>query len=275
MKVTVYCRDCLKGLAERTCRLSKGDKELLDDCYNTIERLWNKGMTPPAIANRILHYIKEKTGVEDPYKDMKDREFSVAEKVVSELEVFSINDLEGVIKFSSIGNSTDIFPDTHGGFLSFDKIEFHGDLELIDEEVKKTNDEALIFGDNVGDFLFDIRLIRYLEERGKNVYYAVKEHPVQNDLSMGDVVRYGFDKIFNNFVSTGAGKVGIEKDDMNGKIKDLWGKDGLIIAKGMGNYETISEFSVRRKVIHIMKIKCPAVSMDVSYPMGSYVAIIR
>jgi len=275
MKVMEYCRDCLKGLADRTCRLSSGEVDLLNECHHIIDGLWHMGMTPPAIANRILYFIKDKTGIEDPYVDMKDRELSIAKDAMLALEGFFINDLEGVVEFSAIGNSTDIFPDTHGGFLDFDKIEFYGDLELIKEEMEKTGYEALILGDNIGDFLFDVKLIRYLEERGKKVYYAVKGHPVQNDLSLKDVVRYGFDKIFNNFVSTGTGKVGIEQDDMKGKIKELWEKDALVIAKGMGNYETISEFSGKRKVIHVMKIKCPAVSMDVSYPIGSYVAIIR
>lgn len=275
MKVTEYCKDCLRGLIDRTCRLSNAGIEVLYECNNILERLWVMGMTPPAIANSILHYIKERTGVYDPYIHMKDRELSIAKKAVSDLEGFFINDLEDVVKFSAIGNSTDIFPDTHGGFINPDKLEFYGDIDIIDHEINRTGGEALILGDNIGDFFFDMRLIRFLEEREKKVYYAVKGHPVQNDLSVEDVYRYGFDKIFKNFVSTGTDKVGIEQDNMNGILRELWEKDALVIAKGMGNYETISELTGERRVIHIMKIKCPAVSRDISYPEGSYVAIVR
>jgi len=274
MKVTGYCIDCLKGLVDRTAVLSGADEAARSYCHYIVRRMWEEGMTPPSIANRILRYIKEATGVYDPYEEMKDREALRAKKAVSELWGFFPDTLEGALKFSSLGNSTDIFPDTHGGFSGIDSLNFFGDMEEIAKEFDGKGKEVLLLGDNIGDFLFDMRLVRFLEERGKRVYYAVKEHPVQNDLSMKDVKRYRFNEIFDNIISTGTDEVGIEEKDIKGIIKSLWENDAVVIAKGMGNYETISEMDKTRHVIHILKVKCPAVSDNLGFPKGSYVATI-
>jgi hypothetical protein len=130
-----------------------------------------------------------------------------------------------------------------------------------------------MIGDNVGDFIFDMPLIEYLETKGKQVYYAVREKPVQNDLSMEDVDRFGLGKIFGRIISTGTDEVGLQKETFSGTIKALWESDAVIIAKGMGNYETISAFHNERPVIYIMKAKCPAVAQAIGQDEGTYIVL--
>ncbi|HPP05935.1 MAG TPA: ARMT1-like domain-containing protein [Syntrophorhabdaceae bacterium] len=275
MKVTEYCKNCLRELAEKTCYLSHAEKDVLWHCFEMIDELFGPDKTPPAIANKIHRFIRDATGVLDPYAEKKDREVSIAKKALFELNDLFIDSLEGVLKYSAIGNSTDTFIDGKINFLDEGSIAFYAELDNIEKELDKKEKDILILGDNVSDFLFDIKLINFLEGIGKNVFYAVKEGPVQNDLCMDDVFKYQFDRYFSNIISTGTHKVGIEKKDLKGKIKTLWERDATIIAKGMGNYETISEFQDGKKIIHIMKVKCPAVSAAISYPEGSYVAIVR
>ncbi|MCX7966476.1 MAG: ARMT1-like domain-containing protein [Syntrophorhabdaceae bacterium] len=276
MKVTRHCKNCLMRLAENTCFLSHADKEVLYDCFRLIDETFDENVTPPYIANKIFSLIKEKTNVLDPYREKKDKELSIARKATQAYYDHFGKDLEGVLKFSALGNSTDTFLDTvESDFLKLHKIEFYAELEKIDEEINKQDRDVLFLGDNVFDFLFDMKLIRFLEDKGKKVFYAVKEAPIQNDLSMVDVFKYQFDRIFSNIISTGNDRVGIEKKDTRGRIKEFWDGDAIIIAKGMGNYETISEFKDGRKVIHIMKVKCSAVSEAISHPEGTYVALVR
>ncbi len=275
MKVTPYCKNCLKALAEKTCYLSHAGKDVLLNCFMIIDELFGSDITPPAIANKIHMLIREKTGVADPYAEKKDKEVSIAKRAIMELDELFSFDLEDVLKFSALGNSTDTFLDAKTNFLDLSDIKFYAELDKIEKEIDREEKDVLILGDNVSDFLFDMKLIRFLENRGKNVYYAVKEAPVQNDLCMIDVFKYQFDKIFNNIISTGTNKVGIEKKDLKGKIMELWERDAVVIAKGMGNFETISEFRDGKKFIHIMKVKCPSISEAISFPEGSYVAIVR
>lgn len=275
MKAMAYCIECLKGLADRTAVLSGADGSIISDCYDIVEELWKKGFTPPGIANKLLRYIKERTGVYDPYEDKKERELGIAEKAAFELNSYFPDTLEGVLKFSALGNSTDIFPDLHGGFSEAADLAFYGDIDRIAREISLRGKEVLLLGDNIGDFLFDMRLVRFLEDKGKKVFYAVKEHPVQNDLSMKDVIKYRFNEIFDNIISTGTDEVGIEEKDIKGTIRQLWEGDSMVIAKGMGNYETISDIGRQKEIVHIMKIKCPAVSDEVGQSIGTYVAVMR
>ncbi len=271
MKVTKHCYGCLRGLADRTVALSGGDNAILSRSYSVIDDLWGDGRTPPEIANRLLSKIKEVTGVYDPYALIKDREVGLARRAARELAEVFPDSLEGFLKFSALGNSMDFFIDSGYDTTGF---EFRAEVDAISAEVCRKGKDVLMLADNVGELLFDIRLIRHLQAQGKAVSYAVKEHPVQNDLSVPDVERFCFRELFPNIISTGSGEVGIRRGRMKGTIKDLWEGDAVVIAKGMANYETISEYGDERTVIHILKVKCPAVAHAVGYEIGQYIAIL-
>ncbi|MDR2018805.1 MAG: ARMT1-like domain-containing protein [Syntrophobacterales bacterium] len=271
MKVTAHCYDCLKGLAENTVALSGGDNTVLSDAVGLLDRLWTGQGSPPAIANALLARIREVTGAYDPFRHMKKLELERARETAEKLEGLFGPTLQGAIMFSALGNSTDFFVK---GDFSPEPFPFFGPLDKITGEIyNNKGNEILILGDNVGDFIFDVRLIRFLEGIGKRVSYAVREHPVQNDLSMQEVVAYGFHELCRNIISTGSDEVGLREAHIRGAIRDFWEGGAVIIAKGMGNYETISEFNTKRPVIHIMKVKCPVVADNVNRAVGTYIAI--
>jgi damage-control phosphatase, subfamily I len=271
MKLLNHCHSCLKGLVEKAVLLSHGEDEILFSAYAMIDDLWNTGRTPPEIANKLLLFIKGKTGAYDPYLPIKTKEVEEARKTISGLKEAFPRTLGGFIRLSALGNSMDFFCQDGYATQGFD---FSGDIDKIEKEIYTKGSIVLLFADNVGELFFDMGLIRYLENLGKTVFYAVKEHPVQNDLSMPDVERFGLRKVFANIISTGTDEVGMKREDMQGRIKEFWESDGVVIAKGMGNYETMSEFQEERPVIHIMKVKCPTVAHAVSRMVGQYIAII-
>ena len=271
MKIRPYCHPCLFDLARRVVSLSRGNGNLLDQTARMIDELFSGGITPPAIANRLLAFIREETGVDDPYALRKEEEFRAAKGVLEQVKGRFSSSLEGTIQLASLGNAVDFFIDDP---YELDAFHFSAPMEKIASLIDSTNPEVLIFGDNVGEFLLDLSLIRLLEARGKTVYYAAKEGPVQNDLSMRDVEKFHLVRLFSGIISTGTDQVGMRREDMRGLIKDLWEGEGLVIAKGMGNYETISEFDHERPVVYIMKVKCKTVSETVGTSMGTYTAII-
>jgi len=271
MKAIEYCIGCLTKLAEKTLQLSSGyDRNSFSHCCTIIDKLYKGGKTPPEIANELHKHIKKTTGVCDPYVFLKEKELRKAKKAFEQLADSFSDSLEGVIKLSALGNSLDFFTDDTCGF-NMEGFKFSGDIDKIENEIY-IKEDILILGDNIGDFIFDMPLVDFLEDKGKYVYYAVKEHPVQNDLSMPDVFKFEFVKMFDNIISTCTDEVGIRLKTMKGKVKDLWETDSVVIAKGMGNYETISEYHSERPVIHIMKVKCPAVAASSGYEIGTYIA---
>jgi damage-control phosphatase, subfamily I len=271
MKVKSYCFSCLKNLAKDVALLTKADAKLLDDCYALIERRYSAEACPPDIANEVLRTVRERTGVDDPYKQRKTEEFERALIAAPSISRSFSASLEGIVKCSVMGNSVDVFiePD-----YNMERFVFWGTIEKIDDEIGRTGRHALIFADNIGEFLFDLPLIEYLQERGKEVFYSVKQAPAQNDVCLADVDRFGLRKWFSKFISTGAAGVGIRKEEMSDQVRGLWEGDTLVIAKGMGNYETISEFDHERRVVYMMKLKCPAVAESVNGSMGQYIAIL-
>lgn len=271
MKVKSYCLSCLKGLAEDVALLTKANGQLLLECYALIDRRYSPDACPPDIANEVLRTMRERTGVNDPYCERKAEEFNKALSAAPSIARSFSSSLDGVIKCSVMGNSVDVFVEPDYDMESF---VFSGAIEKIDNEIDRAGRQTLIFGDNIGEFFFDLPLIRHLENRGKEVFYAIKEAPAQNDLCLADVERFGLRERFSNFISTGAGKVGMRKDEMSLQVRRLWESDALIMAKGMGNYETISEFDHERSVVYIMKLKCPAVAESVNGTIGDYTAIL-
>ncbi|OPX95611.1 MAG: hypothetical protein A4E58_02023 [Syntrophorhabdus sp. PtaB.Bin006] len=271
MKPMEHCYACLRGLADKAVTLSKGDDAVLSHSYSVIDDLWDDSRTPPEIANKLLGDIKGATGTYDPYVSIKDKEVEMARRAVTELGDAFPDTLEGLLMFSALGNSMDFFIDSGYDTTGF---EFAAEVDTINTEIHSKGKDVLMFADNVGELLFDVGLIKYLEAQGKFVSYAVKEHPVQNDLSVPDVERFRFREVFPNIISTGSGEVGIRRELMRGRIKDMWEGDAIVIAKGMANYETISEYGDERTVIHIMKVKCPTVARAVGYSVGQYIAII-
>ncbi len=270
MKVRDCCRSCLRGLAEKTTALSSGDKELLARCFNIIDTLWTADATPTLISNTLLKHIRRETDVGDPYKDIKRNEFNQALEGFGGVCNRFPATLEGAIKLSAMGNSMDFFVNNSYNAEDF---QFSGKLDKIKKAIYINKKDVLMIGDNTGDFIFDVPLIRLLENGGRRVHYAVRSEPVQNDLSMLDVNRFGLDKVFERFVSIGNSEVGINRNEMSDTMKSLWQSDAVVIAKGMGNYETISEFRNERPVIHIMKIKCAAVAEDTKETEGTYVTL--
>lgn len=249
--------------------LSGGNEKLSEDCRVIVREMIEQKVTPPAIANTFLRLIKERTGITDPYRAMKDDEFRKARTALETVKTIFPKTLEGCIKISALGNSSDFFINT-----DYNDTEFHffADMDKIEEEIYNKRKYVLILGDNVGDFVFDMPLIGFFGRLRKLVYYVVREYPVQNDLSMIDVERFGLREFFSGFLSTGTDEVGLLKKDIQGRIKELWTGDAVVIAKGMGNYETMTEFAGERSVIHIMKIKCPAVAEAVGKDVGTYIA---
>lgn len=271
MKLSNHCYGCLKGLAEKVVALSRGNIDVLNRAITILENMWDRGHTPPAIANRLLRFVRQATGVYDPYVDLKTKEVEEATKAIRAFRPFFPETLEGLLKFSALGNAVDFF--CHDGYTVAD-FDFVGHIDKIEKEIYTKGDDVTIFGDNCGEFLFDLELMRFLEKMEKKVFYVVKEHPAQNDLSMADVKRFGYAKLFSNIISTGTGEVGIRKEALVGKLAELWQGNGVVIAKGMGNYETMSEFNNIRPVIHVMKVKCSTVAESVGRKVGQYIAMI-
>ena len=270
MKARERCYACLQDFARQIVSFSDANGALTERCFHLIDRLYSPSKNPTEISNQVLKFIREQTAVTDPFAAKKVAEFCQAREAAEKFQRLFSPDLEGLLKYSCLGNSHDYFE----GSYNVSDFHFLSDVESIQELIKSAGSKVLIFGDNVGDFFFDLPLIRFLTNRAKNVYYAVKEAPAQNDLSLPDVEHYGLRDLFANIISTGTDEVGMRRERMAGPIKDMWESDALVIAKGMANYEAISEFHVERPVLYILKVKCKTVAEALGRNVGEHTSFM-
>jgi len=269
MKVQPRCRDCLKDLAGQVVTLSKGGDRLLASSMSLIESLFSAHRSPTLISNQLLKHVRQESGIDDPFADLKEMEFRRATDAARRLESFFPDTLQGALQSSAFGNGGDFFVEHRYDVGSF---ALKCDVANIEARVYNST-KILVLGDNVGDFVFDLPLVKLLKKLGKKVFYAVKARPVQNDMSMHDVERFGGLGMDGALVSTDTDEVGIRREDMSGVVRECWEDSSLIIAKGMGNYETISEFHGERPVVYVMKVKCGSVAESLNRRVGEYIAI--
>jgi hypothetical protein len=145
------------------------------------------------------------------------------------------------------------------------------DIDALERKLKKVK-EVLYLADNAGEVYFDLPLLKFLSKRTK-VEYAVKIEPIQNDVTAEDLRATGLELPAE--VVLGPGTVGLYLDRASPEFRERFQQAGLVIAKGMGNYETLSELPQTGRFFYIFKAKCPPVARSLGVKPGKYVAMLR
>lgn len=140
--------------------------------------------------------------------------------------------------------------------------------ELI-KEVRKAK-QILYLTDNVGEHLFDKILIEEIKRTSNaEIYIAGKEKPIINDVTVEDLIRDGFEAL-GKVVSIGTQIVGVPLNEVSQEFREVYENSDVIIAKGQGNFETLSEVKDER-IFFLLKAKCPAVARELKVPRGSLI----
>jgi hypothetical protein len=136
-------------------------------------------------------------------------------------------------------------------------------------------EEVLYLMDNAGEVVLDMILIREIKRLGPRVIAVVKGGPVLNDATMIDAEEVGLSDCADEVRDTGASAIGVNLDRNSEEFKKLFSSAELIVAKGMGNFESLTEFEPSCPTIHIMRTKCNPVAEHVGVPKNKNVVLIR
>jgi len=269
MKTYLDCISCFfrQGLdaARMTTEDEKIQKKILDEIAMIVPK-FPLNSTPPEMG-RIIHKIVCKfTNSSDPYKKVKDKYNKEALKFYPELKkktreakdpllvAIKIAIAGNVIDFgvNEVKNKIDIEKELKNT-LKQDSAIF--DYDKLKNFLEKT-EEILYLGDNAGEIVFDRILI---EELQKKVIYVVREKPIINDVTIEDALFAGIDKIAK-VISSGCDAPGTILRYCSKEFLNHYYKAELIISKGQGNYETLSE--EKRPIFFLLKAKCPIIAKD-------------
>jgi hypothetical protein len=228
--------------------------------------------SPPETGRLIYKRISEITGVEDPFKEVKDKYIKIAldlypflKKKVNE----SQDRLLTAIRLSIAGNVID--------FGANQEFELEKEIDEILEKDFAVNDyrefcsalentdKILYIGDNAGETVFDRILI---EEMKKPVLFVVRDRPIINDATYDDAVKSGLNKVAK-IVSSGTDAPGTVLSTCSEKFLKIYNNAKFIISKGQGNYETLSEEN--HPIFFLLKVKCPVIARDIGVKNGDIV----
>jgi len=279
MKVKPYCRECLENLVRQAASMATSDPGLqakaIEAALTVLDNTFSYDSVAPHIATRCAKVIREVTGNPDPYKDMKSREMEMADRLFKEVRGRFGKDLRSCVKLASLGNTIDFFKDlstvAEEMLMPLDFAVDH--LDSFEQKLRAAK-RVLYLADNAGECFFDLPLLHKIGEQAK-VTYVVKGSPCQNDITLEELNKTGLLEEFGEVITTGSGAVGIELSSVSPEFKSHFDKADLIFAKGMANYETLSEIPACGRVVHCLMAKCLTIAKSLGTPHGSYVVMVR
>jgi uncharacterized protein with ATP-grasp and redox domains len=280
MKLTDECYQCLQRMIAYAAELAAGDHVGRADIeaagLRELDRHYSKEKISIAVSGRIHDEIKRVSGNPDPYRNVKDRELELARKMFEQARVNYDNSLHDLIKLAVLGNSMDFFKpiDTIDKKDIMERIEFHiDDTALFEAKLKKAK-KVLYLADNAGEVFFDMPLVKHLLQFTK-IKYVVKARPVQNDITLDDVKIAGMEDELVEIIDTGTATPGVDFSRASQQFIAEFESADLILAKGMGYYESLSELPRTGRIFHCFRAKCRPVAASAGVPVDSFLAMLR
>jgi uncharacterized protein with ATP-grasp and redox domains len=97
---------------------------------------------------------------------------------------------------------------------------------------------------------------------------VVRDRPILNDVTVEDARAVGLLDIVD-VLPNGSDAPGTILDDCSEATRTRFAEADLVIAKGQGNFETLSGAS--RSVFFLLRVKCDVIARETGYELGSVV----
>ncbi|HOW45279.1 MAG TPA: ARMT1-like domain-containing protein [Candidatus Aminicenantes bacterium] len=276
MRTQLDCIPCLIRQALDAARLTSRDPALHEGILRDMLR-WTSGMDlsqpPPLMGQRIHRRLRALTGLEDPYRHAKEEQNRLGALLLAEAGAGAAGDpLERALRLAVAGNVIDLGV---SGSLTESDVRaalgqalaqpLTGDLR----EFRRQADRArtiLYLADNAGEIVFDRVLVAALAPA--RVVVAVRGGPVLNDATLADARAARMHEVAE-VVDNGSDAPGTLLSDCSAAFRRLYAQADLVVAKGQGNFETLSR--ERKNICFLFKAKCPVIAEHAGVPLGAHV----
>ncbi len=278
MKMSVDCLPCYLKQAIRVTRLNGFAENVQLAVVEEVTKLLPEmdfELTPPENSVGVYETISLVTSCTDPYSSQKKQANREALALLPRLreEVRrSRRPLEMALRLAVGGNVID-YGATHSFDLDSAFERCRTVAPVIDNissfiqqvDLLEKGAEVLYLADNCGEIVYDSLVMEHLAFKGFHVSVAVKQAPIINDALYEDAVEIGLDT-FCTIISNGTNCPGTPLSRCSAKFIDVFNKADLIISKGQGNFETLSE--VNREIFFMLTVKCPVVGRHLAELTG-------
>ena len=276
MKAASDCYQCLRRLVYQAAELATSDAPLrakaIEEGLKIVEQNFSYDEMPITIATKIHSAVKEITGNPDPYRGMKDEEIRVSRELCQGLSL--TQDFKSLLGLSVLGNSMDYFRGADSIKRELGRpVKFAIDDSNRFASKLSPGSQVVYLADNAGEVFFDLPLIKWMEQKAK-VTYVVKESPAADDITLDDLKRTGLDSELKKVITTGTATPGVILTLASERFKKELESADLVLAKGMGYYEALSELPGKGKTLFCLIAKCKPVADSLQVPLNSYIAML-
>ncbi len=283
MKTHLDCIPCFFRQALEAARFAGADEISQKEIVDEIGRLMTEfslESSPPEIGRIVYEVVKNKTGRFDPFKEIKKKSNEFVLGFLPELKnkiQGAENRLLAAVKLSILGNIIDYGANNYldikkemDRIITFDFDFYNQERGAIFgyrefENALKGVRSVLYLADNAGEVVFDRLLIEELNKLNKEVIYVVRDKPIINDALMEDAKACGIDK-YAHIISSGVDTPGVILDFCSNDFLKIYQEAKLIISKGQGNFEALSEEN--KPIFFLFKVKCPIVARYIACEVG-------
>lgn len=279
MQTVLDCIPCFMRQALHSARLITDDPTVHEQVMRkTLELAATMDLRqcPPAMAQKIHRFIREITGQPDPYRDLKQyhNQFGLALYHKWKPAVLESNDpVESAIKLAIAGNIIDLGVKSQIADAEIEATIENAYSSPLDkhilEQFKKQVNQAqkiLYLPDNAGEIAFDRLLIEMLPT--EKITLAIKGSPAINDATKDDAQSVGLTRIVN-VIDNGSDGPGTLLHDCSATFLEHFNTADLVISKGQGNYESLSD--VDKNIFFILKAKCSVIADHLNCQIGEII----
>lgn len=236
-------------------------------------------LSPPEMARTIHRIIRDISGNTDPFLDEKKRYQELALQLLPQLKqkvLQSKDPLKAAILLAIAGNSID-----HGVYHDLSEqqamkaieqglnVPLIGDSDQFSQAIDRA-ESILYLADNAGEIVLDTLLLNQLPL--EKVTFVVRGGPILNDALIADAQQAGITQLVR-VIDNGDDTPGTLLKYCRQELQDQFKRADLIIAKGQGNYETLSD--VEGNIYFLLKAKCSVIAKHIGCQLGSAILYHR
>jgi uncharacterized protein with ATP-grasp and redox domains len=272
MRFSADCVPCLLGrvIYETDLVVPTKREEAVNGSLDLIATGFREGSNSAKLATKVHERVYRIIGSSDPYLDLKRRSNQVAESILPRAREFVESQEDGLkaaCLVSIAGNVLDfgiaVGIDGPEQFeRKFDQILREGiELDHVDRLrlLLQGAERVAFLTDNAGELVLDRILVEQIQYMGVHVHGIVKGAPILTDATVDDLKETGMDRVFDSWSTTGQFAVGIDLSRIPYELEEeLKGAD-LVIAKGMANFEALSDERFG-PVVYMLRAKCRPVA---------------